>query len=181
MKVIVGLGNTGEKYLHTRHNTGFMFVNFLKNIMGFSGDFLFEKKFLSEILHEESFILVKPQTYMNSSGLAVFKILNFYKIDISDLILCYDDLDIEFGKWKISKGKSPRAHNGVNSVIEQFKSEDFWHVRVGILGQDYKYIKSMGKSIADDYILKDFSKEEFGGIYNVFGNVFDECRDKKIF
>lgn len=180
MKLVVGLGNAGEKYIHTRHNTGFLLADFLKNVMGFNSNFEMKKKLLAEVLLEDKLLIMKPQTYMNSSGMAVKKVKNYFEVKIEDLTVCYDDLDIEFGKWKIAKGEGPKIHNGVNSVADQLKSKNFWHVRIGIRGETYKYIKRNNLDMAESYILKDFLKTEFEKLYEVFGQVFDKMKEYKL-
>lgn len=157
MILIVGLGNPGEKFSQTRHNMGFGFLDFLGWKLG-GGKFNLEKKWEAEVLEIEEYFLVKPQTFMNNSGRSVAKILNFYKNKFSQKFLVYDDLDIDFGKFKIGE-KGPRVHNGVNSVMQNCLGE-FVQVRIGIRGIDFDMVKKNMGSVADDYILKEFNKKE---------------------
>lgn len=167
---MVGLGNPGEKFSKTRHNTGFLFLDYL--VWRFKGnDFKREKKFEAETTLINEMMLLKPQTFMNTSGESVRKVLNFYKKKFDRLVLIYDDLDIEFGKFKIEE-KGPRVHNGVNSVMRSCL-EEFLHVRIGTMGEDYYMIKKTGGSMADDYILKDFNKEEKKNLEVVFERVWE--------
>ena len=100
MKLIVGLGNPSVEYKKTRHNAGFMFVDKLVE----KEQFFLDKKKEAEILILKNYILVKPQTFMNDSGRAVRKIMDFYKLGVADVIVVHDDLDIAFGEFKIQKG-----------------------------------------------------------------------------
>ena len=141
----------------TRHNVGFMFLDYLARRLG-QKKFENSKKLEAEVLKTDNWLLVKPQTFMNNSGRSVAKTINFYKHKFSQSFLVYDDLDIGFGKVK-AVDKGPKKHNGVNSVLLG-TTEKFVHLRIGILGESYFMIKGRGESVADDYILKEFSKEE---------------------
>ena len=133
MKIIIGLGNPGKEYELTRHNFGFMVLDRLAELNGVK--FKLEKKFEAEIAEIESAgektILVKPQTFMNSSGKAVLSVLNFYKIAMPDLLLVYDDKDLEFGTIKTT-GKSSAGHKGVESIINLLKTNNIKRIRLGI-------------------------------------------------
>ncbi|MBU2632149.1 aminoacyl-tRNA hydrolase [Patescibacteria group bacterium] len=148
MKLIVGLGNPGDKYESTRHNLGFIIVDkFLKNFQKVNEEgFKLNKKFKSEVIQIEwsrrstdektntieKVVLVKPQTYMNVSGNAVGLISSFYKIDPDDIWIIHDDLDLPFGNLKIRKGGASAGHKGVESIIEALGTDKFWRIRVGI-------------------------------------------------
>ena len=110
MKIIVGLGNPGEKYKNTRHNMGFELVEVLAQGKRFSID----SKMESEICKDGNFVFVKPMTFMNESGRAVRKVMDFYKLSPNDLILVHDDLDLKLGDYKVQNGVGPKVHNGVN-------------------------------------------------------------------
>lgn len=166
MKLITGLGNPGEKYSETRHNVGFLFLDTLREKFLYqrdisATDWKKEKTFSSEIcfLKEGSKVLAmlqKPMTYMNRSGEAVSKIIRKYEIgDLSDdFILIHDDLDIPLGKFKIQTGKSPFGHNGVKSVEDRLKSNEFKRVRIGIESRDNTNIPG------EDYVLMKFTSSE---------------------
>ncbi|MDO8570390.1 MAG: aminoacyl-tRNA hydrolase [Candidatus Daviesbacteria bacterium] len=140
LKLIVGLGNPGEKYENTRHNLGFRVVDELsEKIEG--GEWKLEKKFKSEILllrqaqdQDDNLILVKPQTFMNESGLAVKLLADYYKISVEDIIIIHDDVDIVLGKIKVRQGGSGGGHHGVESIIKQLLNDQFVRVRLGIGG-----------------------------------------------
>jgi PTH1 family peptidyl-tRNA hydrolase len=138
MKFIFGLGNPGEKYAQTRHNVGFRVVDALAKKID-AGDLVAKDKFRAEIVKQDEVLLGKPQTYMNQSGQAVRSILDFYQIDIkkefSDLFVIHDDLDIELGRFKVQFGVGPKVHHGLQSIYQYLKTDQFWHVRVGIDGR----------------------------------------------
>jgi PTH1 family peptidyl-tRNA hydrolase len=160
MKLVVGLGNPGKDYERTRHNVGFMVVEASARRMAKS-QWQMEKKFQSETVKSNNeLLLVKPQTFMNSSGVAVAKIMKNYKLTASSIYVVHDDLDIKLGEYKIQFGKGPHKHNGVTSVEQQLKTKEFWHVRVGVAGKHYEQIKARGGSMAEEYVLKPFANEE---------------------
>lgn len=130
MKLIVGLGNPGNKYTNNRHNVGFMFVDYVmesdqvKYIEKKDGD--------SIIFQSDELILAKPQTFMNRSGLAVRSLLKKFSLVESDLVVVHDDLDIPLGKFHIQLGVGPLLHNGLESIEQQIKSKNFTRVRIGV-------------------------------------------------
>lgn len=160
MKLIIGLGNPEEKYKNNRHNTGFIILDELKKDWNFS-DFEFSKKFDSEISEgtreEEKIILAKPQTFMNNSGEAVQKIMSFYKLAPEDILVVHDDLDIDFGQFKISTDSGPAGHNGVQDIIEKIGTKNFKRFRVGIEGAKKRKTRIIP---GDVFVLQDFSSEE---------------------
>lgn len=134
MKLIVGLGNPGEKYDHTRHNVGYMVLDQLASEI--SGEWLMNKYTNSLVIDHQSFILAKPQTFMNNSGEAVSALLKFYELQHDNLVVIHDDLDIALGQYKIQMGKGPKVHNGVNSIENHLKTEQFTRVRIGVDNRD---------------------------------------------
>jgi len=133
MYLIVGLGNPEEDYSKTRHNMGFNAVNKLAEEYNIE---INKKKFkglygTGEIEGQKVTIL-KPQTYMNLSGESIREIVDFYKIDAKDIIVVYDDIDIEPGIIKIRKKGGPGTHNGMKSVIQHLNTQEFARIRVGI-------------------------------------------------
>lgn len=133
MYLIIGLGNPEEKYGKTRHNMGFNVINKLSNKYGIEVN---KKKFEGlcgdGIIEGEKIILLKPQTYMNLSGKSIAQVVNFYKIQLENIIVIYDDIDIEPGLIRIRKKGSSGSHNGMKSVIAELGTEEFMRVRVGI-------------------------------------------------
>ena len=133
MFLIAGLGNPGKKYEKTRHNLGFMVIDELARRNSVSVDKSKFKSLTGEFkLGGEKVILMKPQTYMNLSGEAIREAVNFYKIDLKNLLVIYDDLDIPMGALRIRTSGSSGTHNGMKSVGSQLGSRDFPRVRIGI-------------------------------------------------
>lgn len=181
MKLIVGLGNPGEKYKNTRHNVGFLVLDQIANSKNQNDKLKFkiEDKFKAKIAEKEidgeKVIFALPQTYMNKSGEAVQKIANFYKIKSEDVIVVCDDLNLNLGQIRIRKGGSDGGHNGLKSVIANI-GENFWRIRVGIGSNKQFSVNSNQFSeksktdnrkpttenwlSAEDYVLQKFSKDE---------------------
>lgn len=133
MYLIIGLGNPENDYSQTRHNMGFNTVNKLAEAYKIDvNKNKFKGLYGSGIIEGEKVILLKPQTYMNLSGKSIKEIVDFYKIDLDNLIVIYDDMDVEPGKVKIRKSGGPGSHNGMKSVVDELKTEKFKRVRVGI-------------------------------------------------
>ncbi len=153
MKVVVGLGNPGDRYEANRHNTGFMLVGALAQKYEVGS---WESKFGALVAKVGDLFLVKPQLFMNKSGEVVSQIVNFYKIPTADLWVCHDDLDIRLGEYKLVNGVGPKVHNGVNSVETQLGKTDFWRVRVGVDNRPAGEARTPG----EDYVLADFTGEE---------------------
>jgi|WetSurMetagenome_2_1015567.scaffolds.fasta_scaffold335394_2 peptidyl-tRNA hydrolase, PTH1 family len=159
--LIAGLGNPGKEYEKTRHNAGFMFVDYyfdkFRDKFGFS-DWKFKKNLNAEISigrHvDEKQILLKPQTFMNGSGYSIKKALNYFKIDIADLKIVHDDIDLSLGKMKINLGSSSAGHKGVQDIIEKIGTKDFTRIRYGI------YNRSETKIETDKYVLEKFTPQE---------------------
>lgn len=131
MFLIVGLGNPGDKFINTRHNLGFEVVDELRRKMDLPG-FYSDKKFKSEITKNSGLILVKPQTFMNMSGMAVSAIAQYFKVEPEEVIVIHDELDLPLGHIKIRLGGSDAGHHGIESVIKILGSEQFIRVRLGI-------------------------------------------------
>ncbi|MDD2420772.1 MAG: aminoacyl-tRNA hydrolase [Heliobacteriaceae bacterium] len=133
MKVIVGLGNPGREYAGTRHNVGFMVVDYLADRWGVSR---FQARFrglLAEAwLGTEKILLFKPQTFMNLSGQAVFDLVSFYKLKPADLLVVFDDLDLSTGRLRGRGRGGSGGHRGVESIIYLLGSEDFPRLKIGI-------------------------------------------------
>lgn len=177
MKLVAGLGNPGEKYQHTRHNVGFMVVDKLLEFINKKSDFKAEKKFESEIAREKELVLMKPQTFMNNSGVAVSKLAHFYKIQNQDVYVVHDDLDIRLGEYKIQLGVGPKVHNGVDSVVSNLGTEDFWRIRIGIDNRVLDDARESGES----YVLGKFSRDERVILDEVIKKVVEElCKTLKI-
>ena len=147
-------GNPGNEYEKSRHNAGFRVIDELSKKMNIE---VTKKKFdaiIGEgIYNFQKVMLVKPQTYMNLSGNSVKQIVDFYKIELEELIVIYDDIDIELGKIRIRKSGSSGTHNGMRNIVSMIQSEGFPRVRVGTDKPKYQV------NLAD-YVLMPISKEE---------------------
>ena len=154
MYLIVGLGNPEKEYANTRHNMGFNVIN--KIAKEYKID-VTENKFEGLLwmgqIEGEKVILLKPPTYMNDSGKSVIKAKNFYKIPEENVLVIYDDIDLEPTKIRIRKKGSPGTHNGMKSVTEYLSTQNFPRVRVGIGSPEHK-----GDLI--NYVIGKISKEE---------------------
>ena len=139
MYLIVGLGNPEEEYARTRHNMGFDTINKISEKYNIKVN---KSKFNSlygiGTIEGEKVILLKPQTYMNLSGVAVRDFINFYKLLPENIIVIYDDLDIEPGIIKIRKKGGPGTHNGMKSVVNEIKTKEFCRIRIGIGNPEHK-------------------------------------------
>mgnify|MGYP001560554918 CR=1 FL=1 len=159
LKLIVGLGNPGEKYQKTRHNAGFTILDLLCKQLDFE-PFHEEKKFKAELsigeFEDEKVILAKPLTFMNLSGAAVQKILHYYKIPVSDCMIVYDDLDIDFGQIRIRKKGGPGTHNGMKSVVSAI-GENFPRLRFGVENRQFAQKKRQN---AESFVIAPFAKTE---------------------
>ena len=171
MKLIVGLGNPGEKYSKNRHNVGFMVLDELARREFTIFNFQFTKKFNAELIQTKDYILAKPQTFMNDSGVAVAAIANFYKIDPKDVYVVHDDLDIQLGSYKIMQGKGPKVHNGLSSVIEKIGTDQYINVRVGVENRE---VRGNGGIPGVVYSLQDFSDIERKIVDDVMVKIVDE-------
>ena len=151
MIVIAGLGNPGKKYENTRHNMGFLTIDRIAEKNDIKVNKIKHRALVGDgFISGHKVLLVKPQTYLNLSGESLREVMNYYNVDIEDLIVIYDDFDIETGSLRIRKKGSAGSHNGMKSVIYQLKDDGFPRVRVGI-----------GKSGSLDW--KDFVLGKVGG------------------
>lgn len=174
MKLIVGLGNPGTKYTHTRHNIGFLTVDqVFKNLTKVNTVWEDSVKFKSHIAHltvknafgeDEKVLLAKPQTFMNNSGEAVQPLVEFYKIPVEDVWLVYDELDLPLGHLKIRNGGAAAGHHGVESIMEVLGTEKFWRFRLGIGKSRDKEQPVSNQLIRDakEYVLNVFQDGEVG-------------------
>ena len=135
MYIIVGLGNPGRRYENTRHNLGFITIDFLARENGIKVNMIKHKALVGEgVISGQKVLLVKPQTYMNLSGESVREIIGYYKIDIENLLVIFDDIDLPAGQLRIRKKGSAGTHNGMRSIIYQIQTDLFPRVRIGIGG-----------------------------------------------
>ncbi len=176
MKLIVGLGNPENKYAGTRHNVGFFLVDKIQEKYAFPS-FEFKKNFQAEISKGQidgiEILLVKPQTFMNLSGVAAQAILSFYKLTPDDLLIIHDDLDIALGKFKLATNSSSAGHNGVQNIIDQLGTQKFRRLRIGI-GQSAEDANDCRLATAHDFVLGKFSADEMTTISDISEEIFRE-------
>ncbi len=154
MKMIVGLGNIGTRYDETRHNTGFMVVDQLARDyhLGAFTHLKQEAVAVSGVINGEKVMLVKPTTFMNDSGRAVGPLVDYYDIDLDDLVIVNDDLDMPVGKVRLKTHGASGGHNGLKSIISVLGTKNFNRVKVGIDHPQHETVVS--------HVLGKFSKEE---------------------
>ncbi len=167
MHLIIGLGNPDEQYKNTRHNVGYRFVESLLNFWKTAGDFAdfkFTKKYKAELARGEfagkKILLIKPTTYMNLSGEAIYLVEQYYKVPEYNIIVAHDDMDLPLGTFRISLNSSAAGHKGVQSLIDHLQTQEFARIRIGI-----------GKptvTTPEKYVLQNFTDEENKKIEEVF-------------
>ncbi|HHT7222039.1 TPA: aminoacyl-tRNA hydrolase [Bacillus cereus] len=171
MKLIVGLGNPGREYELTRHNIGFMAIDELAKRWNIS---LKEQKFKgvfgAGFVNGEKVILLKPLTYMNLSGESIRPLMDYYKIDVEDFVVMYDDLDIPVGKLRLRMKGSAGGHNGVKSTISHLGTQEFQRIRMGI-----DRPKNGMKVV--DYVLGRFTSEEIPDVNHSIEKAADACEE----
>ena len=139
MYLIVGLGNPEADYSKTRHNMGFNVINKIAEEYKIEvNKKKFDALFGEGTIDGKKVILLKPQTYMNLSGKSIIQVVNFYKILKEEIIVIYDDMDVDIGKIKVRKKGSSGSHNGMKSVIQELQTEEFARIRVGIGKPQFK-------------------------------------------
>jgi len=152
--IVVGLGNPGKEYTNTRHNIGFDTIDLLASRNDIKINKIKFKSIYGEgIIGNEKVLLVKPQTYMNNSGITVRDIYNFYKVPIENIIVIVDDIDIDFAAVRVKRKGSAGSHNGLKSIIYLLQKDDFPRVKIGI-GKKHE-----SQDLAN-FVLSRFSKEE---------------------
>ena len=157
MKLIVGLGNPGREYEHTRHNVGFMFLD--EVVSKYNGKFSLNKQWKCEIseivISENKVMLIKPQTYMNLSGEAVVLVKNFYKISLDDIFVIHDDLDLEVGRIRIREHGSSGGHRGMQNIMTLLSTTNIKRLKIGIskVDKDKTINHVLGEFTYDESIL----------------------------
>lgn len=153
-KLILGLGNPGEEYRNTFHNAGFL------GLRAWAGKELEFRTLTSrrfEYAKEDGTVYVRPLTYMNESGLAAAAALSYFKLSPAELLVIHDDSDLPLGEGKLHFGRGAGGHHGIESIIAQLGTKDFWRLRLGIRGQ---------KGKAGSFVLKSLSADEAKKIYS---------------
>lgn len=188
MKLIIGLGNPGKEYENTRHNIGFMVIDYYLNnvsiipnnkqmntktiqdvINNFHNSTTWQKKFNALYttlnINNEKVYFIKPQTYMNLSGDSIKEFVHYYKIDPKDILVIHDDLDLPIGKIRIKINSSAGGHNGVKSIIEKLGTNNFARLKIGI--------KNVINIDIKDYVLGTFNKEEMETLTKLFPKLIE--------
>lgn len=172
MKLIVGLGNPGEKYTRTRHNVGFMVVEKLVGEKSWSKSKGTPLAYVHMKMGKEEVEVIKPLTFMNESGQAVMGPLKKHQeLSVKDVYVIHDDLDIELGEFKIQFGKGPKVHYGVNSIEKTLRTSEFWRVRIGVENRKVRGNKGIP---GEKYSLQNFRKEEEEAVDKVIEEVVDK-------
>ena len=198
MYLFVGLGNPGQQYEKTRHNIGReMLALWFKKAPQFNGAGLtYEKKWNALFAKHKKAVLLLPETFMNNSGKATGPATKFFKIKPAHIIVLHDDSDIELGKYKISFDRSSAGHKGVESIIKELKTKNFWRLRIGIretslpVGLSAKALASTKarraktglpaearRAKAGEFVLKKFNKKNF----EILNKTFEEIIRKSSF
>lgn len=161
MKLIVGLGNPGEQYQNTRHNLGFELLDEFRRKNNLP-EWDYEEKFKAEIIKlGNDLMLVKPQTFVNESGLTVKLLTTYYKLPVTDVIVIHDDLDLPLGKIKVRLGGSGAGHHGIESVINRLGTDQFVRIRLGI-GNEKSHVEVHKRLSfhAEGFVLESFPPKE---------------------
>ena len=153
MAIIVGLGNPGKKYSNTRHNVGFMIIDELAKE------------------NPHGFVLAKTETFMNLSGRAVRKIFQKHKSQSQNLIIIHDDIDIPVGEFRAQRGRGAAGHRGVQSIINELATKDFWRIRVGICPE-----RGKPKNV-ERFVLQNFTKTEKDIVKNLFNEIAEKIKE----
>jgi len=160
MRIIVGLGNPGQKYKNNRHNVGHMFINYL----------------IKELrITNYGFKTFKTDCFMNQSGIFVKKLIRNSQCVIDNLIITHDDLDIPLGKFKIQKGTGPKLHNGLESIENELGTNDFWRIRIGVDNRP-----TDNRINGEAYVLQDFKDEEKKIIHYLFPEIYSRLKESMI-
>lgn len=165
MLLLAGLGNPGSKYKNTRHNIGFMFLDYLAEEAGmFFKDSKWQAELVKVSLDFGQAFLVKPQTYMNLSGRPVQSISSYYQIPPENIIIIHDDMDLDVGRIKMVHNRGPGGHNGIKSIIDCLGTKEFARIRLGIG-------RPPGQMAASSFVLSKFKDDELESISESFDEI----------
>ncbi len=166
--LVVGLGNPGDKYFLTRHNTGFLTLDYISQKCSVKVDRLKYKSLCAEAnICGKRVLLMKPQTFMNNSGEAVAAAASFYKIPPENIIVIFDDISLPVGRMRVRKCGSAGGHNGIKSIIEHLSSDAFPRIKIGVGEKPHPDFDLA------DWVLSDFSKEDREKLFSLFGVAYD--------
>jgi PTH1 family peptidyl-tRNA hydrolase len=158
MKLIVGLGNPGEKFQKNRHNVGHLFI-----------DYLSDKQL------PPGLTIKKTSSYMNESGAYVSRLVNENRLELTNLWIVHDDLDIKLGEYKLQLGKGPKLHKGIMSIENELDGDTFWRVRIGVDNRE-----DGNRENGEAYVLQDFSEEELKTLNQTFFKITKDLTDRII-
>lgn len=172
MKLVVGLGNPGEKYKDTRHNVGFLVVDKLAHELGSTGAMWKSMaKYKAHVVKMGDVVLVKPQSFVNASGVSVAGLVNFYHMKPEDVWVIHDDLDLPLGKIRIRTGGASAGHHGVDSIIRELKTDAFTRFRLGIgrgkEARDKSADQNFHRRFVIDFVLSRFNRHEAGELNHI--------------
>lgn len=162
--LLVGLGNPGSKYQHTRHNVGAMALEQMATHSSFSSKKKFQARIAETMISGKKVVLQLPDTFMNESGIAVSAAVNFYKVPINQVIVLHDEIDLDFAILRIKIGGSDNGHNGLKNIRLKLGSGEFLRVRIGVS-------RPTGFIDPADYVLSNFTKSEAQSLPDVFDRV----------
>ena len=169
--LLVGLGNPGIKYERNRHNIGFCLIDYFTSQIN-SEDYIdkFNSKYTLVRLNDNKIHIIKPQTYMNRSGVSVRNCKDFFKIAPNNIIVVYDDMDLALGSLKIKSSGGSAGHNGIKSLIDEIGSNNFVRIRIGIG-------KPLNKENVNNYVLSNFKKDEFEALSHIKNRIEEIIKD----
>lgn len=171
MKLIVGLGNPGKQYEHTRHNIGFEVIDALSERLHISlNQAKFKGVYGTGLVDGEKVFLLKPLTYMNLSGESIIAIMDYFQIELDELVVIYDDLDLPVGRIRLRQKGSAGGHNGIKSTIYHLGTQEFNRIRVGINRP------TNGMAISD-YVLGRFADSEQEMVREAIDKSTDACEE----
>lgn len=169
--LIVGLGNPGKDYAFTRHNAGFLALDYLSDTLNVKINRSKFKALVTEAnIGNTRVLLMQPQTYMNNSGEAVIEAVNFYKIKPENVIVIFDDISLPVGKMRIRKNGSAGGHNGIKSIIAHLGSQNFPRIKIGVGEKPHKDMDLA------DWVLSRFSNDDQKTLFNKFGDSCDAVK-----
>ena len=170
MKLILGLGNPGQEYEKTRHNIGFIFLDYISNRLNIKiENKCYKGLFANTIINGEKVIFLKPQTFMNNSGQAIEKIVNFYKLSPDDILVIHDDIDLDLARVKVVKNSSSGGHNGIKSIESCLGTKKYMRIKLGINSKLNRETKN--------FVLGKFTDEEMIVIKDTFKQLNDVVED----
>ena len=168
MKLVVGLGNPGNEYINTRHNAGFIVLDHYLEKYNFSMKEKYGGYYCLENIKNNKVLFLKPQKFMNLSGEVIKKFVDFYKIEIDDILVIYDDISYEVGHYKLKPKGSSGGHNGMKNIIKCLKTSNFKRLKIGISKNNINLIS---------YVTSKFNNEEYkklNNILNITDNIIDD-------